>query len=89
MTHSLTHLLTHLHLHLHLHLLITHSLTLTLTYYSLTHSLQVHSKLVHLYLANLNAIATQAAIVTDLGFGSIREVEVRHSLTHSLTCLLV
>mmetsp|Transcript_1095 Transcript_1095/g.2253 ORF Transcript_1095/g.2253 Transcript_1095/m.2253 type:complete len:493 (-) Transcript_1095:360-1838(-) len=42
-------------------------------------SLQVHSKLVHLYLANLNAIATQAAIVADLGFGSIREVEVPQS----------
>ena len=39
-------------------------------------SLQVHSKLVHLYLANLNAIATQAAIVADLGFGGIKEVEL-------------
>ena len=39
-------------------------------------SLEVHSKLIRLYLANLNAIATQAAIVADLGFGGIKEVEL-------------
>ena len=37
-------------------------------------SLEIHSKLVGLYLENLNAIATQAAIVADLGFGAVKEM---------------
>ena len=38
-------------------------------------SLEIHSKLVHLYLQNLNAIAVQAAIVADLGFGAVKEMD--------------
>jgi hypothetical protein len=42
-------------------------------------SLEIHSKLVHLYLSNLNAIAVQAAIVADLGFGAVKEMDYPHS----------